>query len=171
MVKRQARNNIVYLSNLVALMVWYRRVRCQFIGDGFPQPLYQGLVETLDAAIGERVKRFCAFCEKLKQSSILYRQQAGEGASSSLLQQKAELYDHRDQIVPIVGDFLDRIDDLGNDGFEAILGQRIQSAGPNYIDVVKGLSEQEKNDGRAWLQGIVDAVTGKLLEVFPSLDR
>ena len=72
-VKRQANNNIVYLANLVALMAWYTHIRRQFIGDRFPQALYEGLIDTLHLAISERIKRFTAFCEKLKESSKRYR--------------------------------------------------------------------------------------------------
>ena len=50
-------------------MAWYTQVRRQFVDDPFPLALYEGLVQTLDVAINERVKRFVAFCEK---TTILY---------------------------------------------------------------------------------------------------
>jgi bifunctional UDP-N-acetylglucosamine pyrophosphorylase / glucosamine-1-phosphate N-acetyltransferase len=168
-VKRQALNNIHYLANLMALMSWYRRVRVQFVSDRFPQILYLGLVDTLDHAIAERVKRFSAFCEKLERSVELYRRQAGEGAAASILLQKQELFDRRNRIGEVIGGFLEAIDTYGNDAFENAIQQAQQSSGNRYLDVIAGLDARQRKLGTAWLQSIVDQVTDKLLEVFPTL--
>ena len=167
-VKRQAFNNVLYLANLVALMAWYTRVRRRFVGDRFPQALYQGLVDTLELAIGERVKRFTAFCEKLERSGELYRRQAGERASATILAQKEALFHDRHKIRKVIGGFLETIDRYGNDAFDRIIEQKRRSS-EIYLDAIGSLSDQDKALGTAWLQSIVDQVTDGLLDVFPLL--
>jgi len=168
-VKRQAYNNIVYLANLVALMAWYTHIRRQFIGDRFPQALYEGLIDTLHLAISERIKRFTAFCEKLKESSKRYQHQMGDSASASLILQKDQLVNNRDQAVDIIRRCLDSIDSYQNKAFLSIIRRQIDRVGPGYIDVIKSLDSDEASQGTVWLQQIVDEVTGRMLALFPAI--
>jgi UDP-N-acetylglucosamine/UDP-N-acetylgalactosamine diphosphorylase len=168
-VKRQTYNNIVYLSNLVALMAWYTHIRRQFVGERFPLALYEGLVETLHSAISERIKRFTAFCEKLKPSSERYRQQMGDSASANLILQKDQLANNRDQVGDLIRRRLESIDSYQNKAFLSIIRRQIDRLGPGYIDVVKSLDNEAASQGTAWLQQIVDEVTGQMLALFPAI--
>ena len=168
-VKRQAYNNIVYLANLVALMAWYAHIRRQFIGDRFPQALYEGLIDTLHLAISERIKRFTAFCEKLKESSTRYRQEMGDSASTSLILQKDQLVNNRDQASDLIRRCIDGIDRYENKAFLSILNKKIDSLGATYLTVIKSLDADEASQGTRWLQQIVDEVTGQMLALFPAI--
>jgi UDP-N-acetylglucosamine/UDP-N-acetylgalactosamine diphosphorylase len=168
-VKRQAMNNIVYMANLVALMTWYIHIRRLFVGERFPQALYQGLIDTLQTAIDERIKRFSAFCQKLEGSRVLYQQQMRDSASSKLIQQKKELYDHRDQAGELIDAWLETMDSRGNQEFLSIIAKRIDRIGHSYIDVVQSLDPKEAVPGSLWLQQIVDEVTEQMLALFPTL--
>jgi bifunctional UDP-N-acetylglucosamine pyrophosphorylase/glucosamine-1-phosphate N-acetyltransferase len=168
-VKRQANNNIVYLANLVALMAWYTHIRRQFIGDRFPQALYEGLIDTLHLAISERIKRFMAFCEKLKESSKLYQQEMGDSASAILILQKDQLVNNRDQAGDLIRRCLDSIDSYQNKAFLSIIRRQIDRVGPGYIDVIKSLDTDEASQGTVWLQQIVDEATGRMLALFPAI--
>jgi UDP-N-acetylglucosamine/UDP-N-acetylgalactosamine diphosphorylase len=168
-VKRQTYNNILYLGNLVALMAWYVHIRRQFIGERFPQALYDGLVDTLHLAISERIKRFTAFCEKLKESSKLYQQQMGDSASASLILQKDQLVSNRDQAGDLIRGCLDSIDSYQNKAFLSIIHRQIDRVGPGYIDVIKSLEADEASQGTGWLQQIVDGVTEQMLTIFPAI--
>ncbi len=168
-VKRQAYNNIVYLANLVALMAWYTHVRRQFVGDRFPQALHEGLIDTLHLAIFERIKRFSAFCEKLKESSKRYRQEMGESASASLILQKDQLVNNRDQAGDLIRRCLDRIESYENKACLSIIRKKIDRVGPSYIDVIKSLDAKEALQGTVWLQQIVDELTGRMLALFPAI--
>ena len=168
-VKRQAYNNIVYLANLVALMAWYTHIRRQFIGDRFPQALYEGLIDTLHLAIFERIKRFTEFCEKLKESSKRYQQEMGDSASASLILQKDQLINNRDQAGDLIRRCLHSIDSYQNKAFLSIIRRQIDRVGPGYIDVIKSLDSDEASQGTVWLQQIVDEVTGQMLALFPAI--
>ncbi len=168
-VKRQTLNNIIYLANLIALMAWYRHVRSQFIGEHMPQPLYQGLIETLQTAVDERVKRFIAYCEKMECSAQHYRQLMGDSASDRLMQQKKELIANRHQAGERIARWIDRVDKLSNQAFVAIIAKHIDRIGNRYTAVVQNLNDDETAMGSDWLQQIVDDVTTEMLGLFPSI--
>jgi len=168
-VKRQATNNIVYMANLFALMVWYTHVRRLFVGERFPQALYQGLVDTLQTAIDERIKRFSAFCEKLQHSRKLYEEQMGDSASIKLVQQKKELIANRNLVAEHIGKNIEQIETDTNPTFLSLIEKKIDVCGPVYIDVIKSLDSAETQHGTQWLQQVVDGMVGQMLDLFPSL--
>ena len=168
-VKRQAVNNIIYIANLAALMVWYSQVRCRFVGDRFPLTLYQGLIETLEAAILERVNQFSAFCEKLKDSNHRPRRQESDGASSRVTLQKDQLYHHRHQVGPVIDAVVRGTERYANAAFMALIAKKVDAVGPVYLDVIRSLSAEEAGQGTAWLQQVVDQLTAQLLKQFPAL--
>jgi bifunctional UDP-N-acetylglucosamine pyrophosphorylase/glucosamine-1-phosphate N-acetyltransferase len=168
-VKRQAMNNIVYVANLVALMTWYTHIRRLFVGERFPQALYQGLVDTLQTAINERIKHFSAFCEKLQHSRKLYQQQMGDSASGKLVHQKEELFVNRNLVAERIGENLEQIETFANPQFLSLIEKKIDVGGPVYINVIKGLDDAEARHGTQWLQQIVDRMVEQMLDLFPSL--
>jgi UDP-N-acetylglucosamine/UDP-N-acetylgalactosamine diphosphorylase len=168
-VKRQATNNIIYLANLAALKIWYALVRRRFVGDEFPQPMYDGLTETLNVAIDERIKRFEAFCEKLNESKKRYIWQMGTTAADSLIHQKEQLYDHRHQVAEVIQAYTDPKDRHANPAFMAAIERGIGRAGCRYLQVIHALSSAERETGAAWLQHIVDDLTQRLQSLFPAI--
>lgn len=162
-VKRQAVNNIIYIAHQVALMAWYSHIRRLFVNEQFPEALYCGLTEILQSAIHERIKRFSAFCEKLKGNQI------DVSSASKLRQQKHELYTSRQQAGELVEQWLKEIEIKKNPEFSAIIQKKINRGDANYIDVIKSLEADEAMQGSAWLQQIVDDVTGQLLDLFPAI--
>jgi bifunctional UDP-N-acetylglucosamine pyrophosphorylase/glucosamine-1-phosphate N-acetyltransferase len=168
-IKRQAINNLVYVANLLALMVWYRHVRRKFIGERLPKPLYEGLLSTLEIAIDERVKRFVLFCEKLKTSSERYQKKMGEKASAKLVHQKIELFDNRNGFRDLVGSFLEQLDNYENKSFFSIIDDKIVDVGLNYLQAVQSLNREEAIKGTKWLKNVTDEVYEGMIGLFPSL--
>lgn len=168
-VKRQAVNNIIYMANLVALMAWYTHVRRQFVGERFPEALYRGLVDTLRIAVLERSKRFIDFCERMKRSKERYLQHMGDSAAASLVRQKDNLYNHRNRAGELIAAYGDGVDQFNNSAFTGLIDEKIRQAGPNYIDVIQGLSQEERKCGTDWLQQVVDAVMERMLDFFPTI--
>ena len=168
-VKRQAVNNIIYMANLVALMAWYTHVRQAFVGERFPQALYNGLIDTLRVAIDERIKRFIAFCGRLGKSNQKYKKQMDDSTFSKGINQKIELFDNRHQAGELLSRCLVEIKNYENKVFVSIIRKRMEEAGSVYIDVIKSLDNNEALLGTQWLQQIVDEVTGQMLALFPSI--
>ena len=168
-VKRQATNNIVYMANLFALMTWYTHVRRLFVGERFPSALYQGLIDTLQLAIDERIKRFSAFCEKLQHSLQLYEKQMGDSASGKLVQQKKELIANRNLVAEWIGENLAKIETYANPEFISVIEKKIAVSDPIYIDVIKILDHEQAQQGTQWLQQLVERMIEQMLDLFPSL--
>jgi len=169
-VKRIVQNNLIYIANLMALMQWYQHVRRQFISGKFPEALLDGLKETLQTAIAERIRRLEAFSLKMPDSIRVYQETAGEDASRLLIAQKKEIHDNW----PELNEMLQNLraydgDEKVRDRFLESISSGIQSAGKDYIAVIKGLNPQESETGTNWLQGIVDHVANSALKVIPSL--
>jgi UDP-N-acetylglucosamine/UDP-N-acetylgalactosamine diphosphorylase len=168
-VKRQAINNIIYVANLVALMAWYTQVRQLFIGDRLPALLFEGLVQTLDTAIGERIKRFVAFCEKMPDSTKRYKQQMGASASGNLIDQKNQLYQNRHQAADRVRQYLETIRAADPEPFPKAIEQIKMADKSDYLTIIKNLKPDERAMGVNWLQGIVDNVKAQLVSLFPAM--
>jgi len=169
-VKRIYVNNINYIGNLFALLQWYRHVRPLFISERFSPQLMDALVHNLTAVINERIVRLEAFGEKLQESAVIYRKSIDDSPSSVLLRQKEEIYARWNEVKGVL---YERMDDPGDskfkDGFLETLQKDIGCNLKDYINVIQTLDAGHKEQGTAWLQGIVDKTTQDVLALLPSL--
>jgi UDP-N-acetylglucosamine/UDP-N-acetylgalactosamine diphosphorylase len=136
---RIIKNNLIYIANLISLKAWYRDVRSLFVGDRFPELLLAGLTLNVQKGIDERMKRLRELGDKMAAAgdpSLFERWLAIEQAL-------AARNEHRGN---------DRL----RESFQRIISKTIESAGKDYIAVIKGLSGEESGQGTAWLQGVVD---------------
>ena len=171
-IKRIVFNNIVYIANLIALMQWYTYVRSQFISDDFTEPLFVGLKEKLRMAIDERIQRLKALSQKMPDSVIAYQNYAKENASSRILKQKKEFYERGHALE----EYFRSQANIGvkenlRDGFMEKIRRSVQTSGKDYISVIKGLKDTDKEQGTLWLQSIVDHITDDALKFLPSFNR
>lgn len=148
-IKRILTNNIIYISNLIALMEWYSHVRTQFISPGFPYALLEGLKEKLDSAVSERIRRFKEFHEK-------------NGLIESVTGRWSELENcfistcSTEETIKLRDSFLEIID------------SGIRKSGKDYLMVIKNLKDEESNTGTQWLQEIVDDKTSEATKIMVS---
>ena len=167
-IKRIVINNIIYIANLTALMQWYIYVRTQFISDDFPELLFAGLKEKLSMAIDERIKRFKDLCNKMQDVAASDQYAADNKPSSIIARQKHELYSMR---IRLEESFAELRDNAGDQALRDVFVERIDAGikkwGKDYITVIKGLESKDSKTGTMWLQGIVDDITMKLLEIIP----
>ena len=159
--KRILVNNIHYIANLMALRQWYIHVRSAFVGQDFTSELFEGLMETLQMAIQERIARLLAYCRRLPVCGAPQTVQANR---------QCEIYNNCTQLERL---YLMQNTWPGNDslreGFLEAVRQGIHESGKSYIPVILGLSEKQRESGTAWLQGIVDHIVTESLQIFPSL--
>lgn len=155
-IKRILVNNIEYIANLFALMKWYSHARSAFVGSDFPQELFVGLKQTLDAAIGERIKRLGDFSLKTPDPERLDTLPAGK---KELVEKWPEMKNSFDELrnyegnVEIRDAFLNKLDGI------------VSKNGKNYIKTIKSLDKADSEAGTAWLRGIVDHVADKTLSI------
>ena len=86
-----------------------------------------------------------------------------------IIHQKNQLVKNRNQADDLIRRCLDRIESDGNKAFLSIIRRKIDSVGPTYMDVIKSLDADAAMQGTAWLQRIVDRVTGQMLDRFPAI--
>jgi len=136
--KRIVKNNMIYIGNLFALREWYRHVRRIFISERFPEPLWQGLIATLDLGLDERFKRLRAYINGLGGSTLADPYRVFE-----------QQYHERDQ-------------DLGDlklrDQFMHQL-EPLKLQHDIYVETIKALPYETAQIGTLWLQSIVDEVS------------
>jgi len=164
--KRIVINNIIYIANLMALLLWYNHVRSMFISQDFPQPLLDGLKEKLNMAIEERINRLGELCLKMPDPDI-----ANE-TSERLMNQKNDLRERWPEMEEAFKVNKIKKGDLSlRDKFLETISRGIKISGKKYIPVIKSLSVENATHGTKWLQGIVDDITTQVLESIPSFSE
>jgi UDP-N-acetylglucosamine/UDP-N-acetylgalactosamine diphosphorylase len=167
-VSRKVRNNILYIAHLVALKQWYLHVRFPLFREReFGPELCDGALETLEKAIGERVKRFGAFAGNMTKSARIGGNIPGMEKTDEELRLEDEMPGSWPRIEACFQEGLDEAVALDErDRFlDTLLNNRI--AGTGYVETIRSLDEKIKALGTAWLRGIVDRITGKAFEVVP----
>jgi len=132
---RILKNNLIYIGNLFALREWYRHVRRVFVSDRFPEPLWQGLIKTLDLGLDERFKRLADYVEQLGDSTHQVQYDAFEGRLSDRERDRGDL-EQRDALLKALSE-QKNADDVG------------------YIEAIKGLDAETQALGTQWLQSVV----------------
>ena len=143
--KRILGKNIYYVGNLIALGQWYRSVRKRFVGPDFPQPLLDGLMNTLQKGIDERIKQLERLKEKVVENAI---------GQSDLHTVFCQSWDQVRSVLIKLQQY------EGDQGSKAVLLSGVEKGikrhGAHYIEVIKHLDPQVATSGSQWLQSVVD---------------
>ncbi len=162
---RMLEKNLFYLAGLVALEQWYRYVRRDFFhGEELGYPVYNGALDNLRLARGERFKRLKAVAEKLSES-------VHHDEQERVRNRKLEFYRNVDAVCRVFED----LDDLPSanrhrDAFLEALEVGKKDGDSDYIKVIQGLPEAVSTNGTRWLQAIVDDRCRRAAEVLPGLN-
>ena len=172
-VRRIVVNNLIYIANLVALGRWYTHVRSAFTGgtaSDLPESLLQGLQQTLDGAIDERIRQLGRFVDKLSYSQEIMGSTPASEGQGVLIAQKEEIIGSWDALAQGLagcrhsdGD-LERFEDFAS-GLEITMDQN----GRDYLATIRSMAPELKALGTQWLQSIVTAVMENALGIIPAL--
>jgi hypothetical protein len=169
-IRRRVTNNILYLANLLALRQWYIHVRFSFPGDPeMGEALYRGALETLDAAMAERLARFKVLAEKMGKSLELGESFLPEETRGDVLRQQREFRERWPELSACVTDR--REEEAGRkerDGFLANIVSVRDAQGNDYIRTIRSLDRGVSSLGTLWLQRVVAAVAERALACVPS---
>ena len=163
--------NTNYITNLIALRMWYMNVRYLFMsGGGLEEALYRGAVGKLESAIDERLKRMKNLA--LKISRIVEKGEVLEIKSSDkALLRKFEFSKRWYEAEQKLRDSLEKKWNLpSKDSFLEIIEKAIARKGNDYIEVIKGLNEEESALGVQWLMGLVNNINKDVFSMFPSME-
>lgn len=164
-IRRIVENNIIYIANLMALEEWYIHVRRPFLdSQEFGQLIFSGLLDKLDLAKKERIKRLRVLAEK---AQISYEDGAEKNPEIIV---RNELYE---KFAGIEGLFMAGIQESAvekcRNDFLSVYDKARGKTEAHYIAVIQGLPSDVSNKGTAWLQSIVDIYCRKTKEIVPSL--
>lgn len=153
-VKRIFNNNIFYIANLLALFQWYQHIRFQFISDEFPIQLYEGVLEKLQIAVNERIKRLEDFVIKSSEFKL---------ASEKLKKQNQIMAQQWPVIKDLLNSYRGSAGDVQlKDNFSKIIQNTLNNNKNNYLKTIMNLTPENKSIGSQWLQGIVDQVVNDI---------
>jgi len=144
-IRRIVRNNLIYIGNIVALREWYCHVRVRFVRDEFDQAVVNGGLKNLDLVLTERIRRLNELAEKMEYSSTRV------GIEPLTNEQRR-----------FVNKWPEMREKIENARFRP-LNSFIQSLGKpdaGYLESVQSLAPPVKEEGRQWLQSIVDEFEG-----------
>ncbi|MBP1705657.1 MAG: UDP-N-acetylglucosamine pyrophosphorylase [Chloroflexi bacterium] len=144
-------NNVTYLANLAALRRWYHEVRRPFFEAQELGPLvYEGALEMLDLAVGERTKRLAAMVGHV-----------GPDDRSRI--------EVRERIADVCVLFEVSGDEAGA-GLPPILGQAVTGSAADYVATIRALPAEARAAGVGWLQQVVDDLCRRAAALLPSMD-
>lgn len=144
---RVVANNVSYIGNLHALILWYSHVRTPFLnGDSLRRALLDGALRQLNAMVAERIKRMDELVARLN-----------EVAAADLTAYNRNLRGKW----PSIADGIRAL--AGKDHAPALrdefLRQRGRVDGDDYLAAIRSLTPDVRTAATTWLQAEVDTVT------------
>ncbi len=157
--------NFYYLASLVALESWYRTVRRDFFhAEDLGYLVYNGALDSLNRAKGERIKRVKALAEKMPES-------ARHNESQSASNRKLSFFKKVDEVCAVFEETRDLPSvNRHRDAFLEGLQAQKRDHDSDYIRVIQALPKAVSVAGTGWLQGIVDDCCRKAAKVLPDFD-
>ena len=162
---RMLEKNVYYLASLVALEAWYRTVRRDFFhGEELGYLIYNGALDNLRIARGERVKRLKALAEKMPDS-------ARHDQSDGIKNRKLEFHRNADQVCALFEEGPDlHAGDPYRDAFLEGLETARKDQGSDYVTAIQSLPEAVSKGGTRWLEGIVLDRCKKAAALLPAMN-
>ena len=159
---RRIHNNLFYLANLLALKQWYVHIRRPFFrGDSLAEALYRGALNTLEAAVQERLKRLDDLAGKMEGSLAQVAQHLkGQEKKRAIQEQKT----FRDRWPDMRGVFSSNLEEtLGADNRRRFLAARDLTATSQgqYLTTIRALTPKAVTCGERWLKEIVDGMADR----------
>jgi len=169
-VRRTLANNSFYVANLIALRHWYVHVRTCFVRTAFPDVLLQGLIQNIDLAIDERIRRLQDYCTMVA-ASVLDSPPEKEGPlSAAALNLRRSLARKGPALADVLNSQCNAAGQVElRDRFLGLLEKTISRQGRDYLAVIQGLEAPQAAAGTQWLKTIVAQVTGAVGRLLPGL--
>jgi len=151
--KRIFKLSIIYVSNLIALKIWYETVRSIFLDDH----LLKGAISKIRMGIKERIKRLREVAERMPYSIDLYKKIKRH--RDGIVEWKMRFHDRWPHIEEhIIKSINYNGDEKKKEKFLTYIENGIKRAGKDYLRVIKGLGQKEASIGTSWLKTIVDNI-------------
>ena len=162
---RMLEKNVYYLASLAALEQWYRHVRRDFFyREELGYLVYNGALDNLRLARGERSKRLKAVAEKMPES-------AHNDQSDTIKNRNFHFYQNVDAVCGVFEDDQNvKSIHKHRDSFLEALETQKKDQDFDYIAFIQGLPEVVSTKGTKWLQAIVDDRCQKVADLLPAMN-
>jgi UDP-N-acetylglucosamine/UDP-N-acetylgalactosamine diphosphorylase len=166
-IRRKVNNNIIYVTNLLALKQWYKYVRREFfIKEKYGENIYTGACNVLDEAVAERIKQMNVFAQHLENSTAAGSKEMKASASDSVKHtQKLFLQNWPRMAEYLCGNNEDKISLKIKEKFIKIIQNR-SDQGISYREAIQALQFAQVQEGQDWLNKIVEDITTGCLKKF-----
>jgi UDP-N-acetylglucosamine/UDP-N-acetylgalactosamine diphosphorylase len=163
---RVVENNILYLTNLIALEQWYLQVRKIFFeNQEFGNLIFEGALEKLRMAQEERMKRLKDMASKMDVSPGKGKDAAKTTEAKQEFHEKVEAVEER---LVTCADKTAAVEE--RDRFLTALGKHREKQGGGYTDAIQSLPRDVSRAGTQWLDSIVNRICGQVATVLPALN-
>jgi UDP-N-acetylglucosamine/UDP-N-acetylgalactosamine diphosphorylase len=163
---RVVENNILYITNLIALEQWYLNVRKSFFeNQEFGGLIFEGVLEKLRLAKEERIKRLKDMASKMPVTP-------GKGQDSAKTPEaKRQFFEKIREVEELLGKNADEfVDREKKDRFLTAFGKHREKQRGDYIEVIQSLPRELSRAGTQWLESIVDPICTQAATVLPALN-
>jgi UDP-N-acetylglucosamine/UDP-N-acetylgalactosamine diphosphorylase len=166
-ISRKVNYNIVYVANLLALRQWYSYVRREFfIREKYGNDLYCGALNVLTAAVAERIKQMSLFAQNAENSVAAGSKKMKQGLSDSVKRTSKLFLQNWPQMQEYLsGNNEDKISLKVKERFVKIM-QNQSGKGLSYLEAIQTLQPMQVQEGKDWLNKIVEDITIGCLKKF-----
>ncbi len=156
-ISRILRNNLIYIGNVQALLIWYRSVRSRIMRNGpFAQACWEGAQARLESVLEERIKRLSDLAGKMPESLRLARAELGQEMPEAPYAQQQRFAERWPEVERCLrAGPSPSLSAAERDTFLAAWEQ--VDAHTPYPEAIASISPDVRAAGTAWLQAIVDS--------------
>jgi UDP-N-acetylglucosamine/UDP-N-acetylgalactosamine diphosphorylase len=155
-ISRIVHNNLIYIGNLHALYAWYKYVRPLIMADDvFTKACLAGAKEQIEEMVAERIKRLEQLAAKVKKSIEI---SGGSDGKSGTIMRQEQFVNQWGAVAEKLQ--LSAVEDIAVSGRDEFIAAVQQVNADNYLETVRAISPESKEQGTLWLQDITDAVGG-----------
>jgi UDP-N-acetylglucosamine/UDP-N-acetylgalactosamine diphosphorylase len=159
-ISRVVQNNLLYVGNLHALYAWYKYVRPLIMADDiFTKACIVGAEEQIEAMVAERIKRLAQLAGKLKKSIEI---SGGSDGRPGAVRRHEQFVSKWDDIAEKLQLSAYDAPDINRDAFISAVQQ---SSANNYLETIRALSPESKEQGTLWLKEVEAAIGGLWEEI------
>ncbi|MCB9482143.1 MAG: protein GlmU [Desulfobacteraceae bacterium] len=156
------KNNLFYISNLIALKNWYMFVRKNFLN----QKIYDFSILTINDAVIERVNQLKKLSSKVSSGIDILKK---EGRNSKLIELKENYCENTSKIFDLIFKFMES-ENLCVKERDEFLNNFENKDNLSYLDTIHLMNDNSINYGVLWLKKIVFNITEELSLILNKFD-
>lgn len=162
-INRVLKNNLFYISNLIALKNWYLYVRKKYLNI----KILNFAIETIDLSIKERIKQLEKLSDKVKTGLEILKK---EGKNSKLIELKENFCDNTQAVIDTIINFSDNFELCTKERDNFLQKFESENNNQNYLDKIHSIDKSVLNSGQLWLKTIITDFNREMSSILNKFD-